>query len=276
MREFFRRIAGRARIGTCVAVAVCAPLAVRAQLAVSNFEIFLHTTAPAVSGTFVVRNVSNLPQTAQLHLGDWERREDGTNIYHDSTGVLPGSCGPTLTAFPMTLRLAPGQSQAVRVTYTGPARSTSCWEIVYVGTAPQPSRDTTGSRLDVRLQQGIKIYVEPAAANPELRIDSLALVPRQPATPAAAGDTTGHDVLATVLNTGVIQAKVHGRVEYRTLSDSVVARDSIAEFPVLPGARRSVRVPMAPLTPGHYVVLVILDYGGRDLLAAQLQVDVNQ
>ncbi|HEY5218157.1 MAG TPA: hypothetical protein VIJ16_00035 [Gemmatimonadaceae bacterium] len=254
---------------------VMAPRTAHAQFEVDNFEVFLRTTAGTVSGTFLVRNVSDQAQTSQLRLGDWERRIDGTNVYRDSTGVLPGSCGGAVSAFPMTLRLAPQQSQVIRVTYTGPVRATSCWEIVYVGTAPQPARSQSGAQLTVELRQGIKIYVEPSAARPELKIDTLDVARHVP-PPATPADTAGEDVLAIVSNPGTIQSRVRARIEYRTLADSVVARSLIDEFPILPGAQRMVRSRMPQLANGHYVVLTIFDYGGSDLIAGQLQIDINR
>jgi hypothetical protein len=56
----------------------------------------------------------------------------------------------------------------------------------------------------------------------------------------------------------------------------VIARVPVDEVPVLPGASRLVRTPMPALPAGKYVVLILLDYGGPDIVAGQIQLEITQ
>jgi hypothetical protein len=213
--------------------------------------------------------------TTAVTIGDWERAIDGTNQYNDTIGKMSGSCLKTISVFPTNLRIAPRQAQTVTVTYTGDVRTTSCWAIVYVGTAPQPQASSSGAQVTVQILQGVKVYVEPPTGRPDLQIDSVDTGRHTPTTQEQMRDTVGTDVIALVHNPGLIQARVRGRVEYRTLKDSLVAQHPIDEFPILPSAQRRVRSKIPQLAPGHYVALVILDFGGPELVAAQIELDVR-
>ncbi len=254
--------------------ALAAPRAARAQLEADRLEIFLTAGSGPVRGTFTIRNVSNEQVTSQLGIGDWMRAIDGTNNFSDTAGTMAGSCHPALTIFPTTLRLAPQQSQAVTVTYSGGTRTTSCWSIIFVGSAPQPATTSGGAQVTVALRQGIKIYVQPPGARPELQIDTVDTGRHVPLRTQSPADTIGSDVIALVHNPGSIQSRVKGRIEYRTVKDSVAATITVDEFPILPNARRSVRSRIPRLPAGHYVVLVIFDYGGSELVAGQIEIDV--
>jgi P pilus assembly chaperone PapD len=256
---------------------LAAPRAASAQLEVSQLEVFLRPGAALTSkaGTFTVTNVSDERVTTQLTIGDWERSIDGTNQYSDSTGMMRGSCLNTLRVFPAVLNLAPKQSQAVTVNYDGDPRSQACWALVMIRMAPKPATITSGAQITVQLLQGIKIYVEPPTGKPDLQIDSVTTGQHKPPSTEAPTDTAGSDIIALVHNPGLIQARVHGRVEYRSLKDSVVATSPVTEFPILPGAQRQVRSRMPQLAPGHYVALVILDFGGPELVAAQMELNVR-
>jgi len=73
----------------------------------------------------------------------------------------------------------------------------------------------------------------------------------------------------TFRNSGGLSLWVRGRIEFRRLDNSVVATADVPEFPVLPGARRTVVVSAPKLRTGRYVALALLDYGGADIAGAQ-------
>ena len=87
-----------------------------------------------------------------------------------------------------------------------------------------------------------------------------------------APDTTVTSVLFR--NTGGLPAVVKGEIEYRRLDNSVVRRDSVPTFYVLPGAARRAHVPLPKLPSGHYVVLALLDFGGSEVAAGQVPLDI--
>lgn len=248
-------------------VSVLHALPVKGQLEVSTLEMVL--VSGAAAGSFTVHNVSGASQTVTLRLEDWSRAETGSNVF-DAPGKLSGSCSPNVSVFPMTLQLRAEESQGVRVSYTGAPVTTSCWIGVAVGAVAAPSHDSSSMRLQVQIEHLIKIYVEPVAPQRSIAIDSLDIVRAPPP------DTMANRISVLVRGTGNAQARVHGRVEYRTAADSVVAKTVIDNFPVLPGAKRRLLLPLQTVPPGRYVVLVMLDYGGPELIAGQIDLEVRK
>src|SRR5256885_17126843 len=92
--------------------------------------------------------------------------------------------------------------------------------------------------------------------------------PPRPGKPAA--DSVGKRLDVTFGNSGGLPLWVRGRIEFRRLDNSVAATADVPEFPVLPGARRTVAVPAPKLRAGRYVALALLDYGGADIAGAQI------
>jgi hypothetical protein len=246
-----------------------------AQLELDRLELFLRTGAGAPRGTFAIRNSTDTARTVRVALEDWRRTPDGVT-HSDSLGRLPGSCGPSVTIFPTTLRLNPRESQPVRVDYTGPARTTSCWVIAWVEAAPVAPPRGGATQVTINLVQGVKIYVEPAGARPQLDLREVTLARRVPLLGGNPADTIGQDVAVLVANPGTIQSRARARIEYRTAADSVAATVRMDEFPILPGATRLVRSRVPVLRPGAYVAIVFLDYGGPEILAGQVRVDVRR
>jgi P pilus assembly chaperone PapD len=250
------------------------PRSSAAQLEVDQLEIVLRAEASGASGSLSVRNVGAQATTARLLIKDWDRAVDGGNRWHDA-GTVTGSCHPQIEVFPTTLRLEPNQVQSIRVTYSGGPRQTLCWSAVVVEEAPQPASNSgRGAQLTVVLEHAIKVYVEPADARAGLELVDVDVARHTPVGNESRADTLAYDVTAIVTNPGRAQARVKASIEYRTLSDSMVARTAIGEFPVLPGARRSVRSRVPVLPPGRYVVLVVFDYGGAELVAGRLDLDL--
>jgi len=64
-------------------------------------------------------------------------------------------------------------------------------------------------------------------------------------------------------------------VQWRTAGNTVAASAVIPELYLVPGAVRKVAIPVPPLSPGRYIALAVLDYGGPDLAAAQLPYEVR-
>ena len=62
-----------------------------------------------------------------------------------------------------------------------------------------------------------------------------------------------------------------GHLEFRRLDNTVVTQVPIAEFPTLPGATRKVMIDVpGNLAAGDYVVLALIDFGGAELVAGQI------
>ena len=67
-----------------------------------------------------------------------------------------------------------------------------------------------------------------------------------------------------------------GRVEFRRLDNSLATQVPIGEFPTLPGAVRKVLVDVPrDLPAGDYVALALIDFGGAELVAGQIDYQVK-
>lgn len=250
-----------------------------AQISVDQAEIVLRpqAAAPSVAG-FNVANETNGTVEATIYLADWDRDEDGGNRFQP-LGSVPQSCAKYLRVFPLSLRLPPHTSQGVRLGLQGAdSVSATCWSIVFVEAGgPQAG---AGRRISYVLRLGVKVYIEPPglATDGEVEgmgIDTVHAVRGKPVrgvVPPPAPDTVVTWV--RFRNTGGLPAMVHGEMEYRRLDNSVVARDTVPSFPVLPGAARRAHVPLPRLPRGHYIALALLDFGGTEVAAGQVPLDI--
>jgi hypothetical protein len=90
-------------------------------------------------------------------------------------------------------------------------------------------------------------------------------------TVANAPAATKRQISVLFHNTGGTHLLSKGRLEFRRIDNSLAAQVAIPEFPTLPGATRKVLVDVpAGLTPGDYVVLALIDFGGAELVAGQI------
>ena len=81
-------------------------------------------------------------------------------------------------------------------------------------------------------------------------------------------------VVATFTSTGGLQVTPKGKLEIRRADNTVAATLDLGDLPALPGARRTVRAPIPALPSGAYVGLVVFDFNGPEVLAAQVRLDV--
>jgi hypothetical protein len=76
-------------------------------------------------------------------------------------------------------------------------------------------------------------------------------------------------------NVGEVQLLVGGHLEVRRDDNSVVHRAALDAVPVLPSAQRLLTVSVPALPRGRYIVLALLDFGGSELVAGQLEYEVR-
>jgi hypothetical protein len=126
----------------------------------------------------------------------------------------------------------------------------------------------------------VKVYVAPPGLARDGAVENMA-VEDVPVTPPAASTTlatstvaphrTKRQIAITFHNTGGMHVLAKGRLEFRRLDNTLAMQVPIAEFPTLPGAIRKVMVD-APtgLAAGDYVVLALIDFGGAEIVAGQI------
>lgn len=258
--------------GSVLALTALLTVPARAQISVSPIDFSLHPTGPRVS-SFSVTNDTQDPQQLTFVTNDWDRDVDGGNRFTD-LGTLPSSCKSRIQVFPQSVRLGPNASQSIRVSLADADTSTApCWTIVFAQTAPAPTG--RGSKVAFVVRIGVKVYVTAADAIRDATIDSMGVAPHLLDPKTGKVDSTTHDVVAMLHNTGGTQLQVKGTVEFRTLDNRTVATDTVSDTPVLPGALRRIRVQVpSTLKAGTYVALAIFGFGGTDDVAAQAEVTV--
>lgn len=247
------------------------PATASAQISVDELEVFLRPDAAETrSGVVRVTNNSDKTVQAMLEIHDWDRDSTGGNRFH-ALGTLPNSCKQKLRAFPMSLRIEPGKTEALRVNFEGDA-ATSCWGIIFIQSNEPPRTSSGQSQITYIIRTGVKVYVEPRAAERVGDIDDVVLT----TTRASEADSTRVPALGVVFrNSGKAHLKPKGAIELRDENNNAVGKLEIAEFPIAPGGVRRHVVALPKLPAGRYVALALLDYGGAEIAAGQHEFQIR-
>lgn len=260
-----------ATVLTGALLAGAAPRAAMAQLAVDRVELTLRPggTLEERVGLITVRNDGAKAVQATVQLEDWDRAEDGTNRWF-AIGTIPQSCGHALRVFPLALSLEPGASGSVRVTLDSTASARECWAAVVVETV-QP-QTVAGRSVAYVLRTAVKLYALPAGLTTDGVVADMRVGAKAPA-PGVRDSSKHLDVMFE--NTGTRHVMAKGTVELRRPDNSVAAKVELPDMYALPGAKSRASVALPKLPPGRYVVLALLDYGGDDIAAAQIEYEVR-
>jgi len=252
-----------------------------AQLLVDPLEVTMITAGNTrVSASFSLSNTTDAPVQATITRQDWDRVENGDNRFLPA-GTSGTSCGAMLSASPLSIRIDPHTSRIIRLgAQNAAALSKECWDIFFVEEVPQRA-SVKGNSLQYIFRTGVKVYVAPPGlardgAVESMRVEVVAVTPAASTTPArlsvsAAPAATKRQISIRFHNTGNMHLLAKGRLEFRGLDNTLAMQVPIAEFPTLPGSTRKVMVDVpSGLAPGDYVVLALIDFGGAELVAGQI------
>src|SRR2546423_3062651 len=252
-----------------------------AQVLVDPLEVtILAGGTDRVASSFSLTNTSDKAVQATVSRSDWDRVESGDNRFL-AAGSSGKSCGAMLTVSPLSVRIEPHSSRVVRLAVQpGAALTRECWDIVFVEEVPQRT-STKGNSLQYIFRTAVKVYVAPPGLSRDAAVEDMAVVDAPPAkqvsskaktiaTPASNSGVT-HQIAVRFHNTGAMHLVAKGRLEFRRLDNTLASQVPIAEFPTLPGAIRRVLVDVpGGLAAGDYVVLALIDFGGAELVAGQI------
>jgi P pilus assembly chaperone PapD len=275
---------GRVRgtvLALCAVIGVVVSQSASAQLLVDPLEVTIVATGTnRVPASFSVSNTSNEVVQATITRSDWDRAEDGDNRFL-AAGSTGTSCGANLSVSPLSIRVEPHTSRVIRLgIQSGAAVAKECWDIFFVEEVPRRA-SAKGNSLQYIFRTGVKVYVAPPGLSRDGAVENMAIedVPVPRTTTSTTPATTVANVLAATKrqisvvfhNTGGTHLLAKGRLEFRRIDNSLAAQVAIPEFPTLPGATRKVMLDVpAGLTPGDYVVLALIDFGGAELVAGQI------
>jgi P pilus assembly chaperone PapD len=251
-----------------------------AQLTVDKLEM---TVTPSATGrvmaSFVVRNPANLAAQVTVTREDWDRAENGENRFVPS-GSTGFSCATVMNVFPTAFRIEPGAEQTVRIAVdAAPSMVKECWDIIFVQDLPQRATPTR-SGLQYTLRTGVKVYVVPSALKRDAAISDMTMESTvdKPASPQHSGSTRDakQQIAIRFNNLGGVHLLAKGRIEFRRLDNSIAMEVPIAEFPMLPGALRRLALELPPtLARGSYIALALIDFGGAEIAAGQIELSVR-
>jgi P pilus assembly chaperone PapD len=276
---------GRVRgtvLALCAVIGVVVSQSASAQLLVDPLEVTILTAGTnRVTASFSVSNASNEVVQATITRSDWDRAENGDNRFL-AAGSTGTSCGANLSVSPLSIRVEPHTSRVIRLgIQSGAAVTKECWDIFFVEEVPRRA-SAKGNSLQYIFRTGVKVYVAPPGLARDGAVENMAVedvaVPRTTAstTPATTVSNvpaaTKRQISVVFHNTGGTHLLAKGRLEFRRIDNSLAAQVAIPEFPTLPGATRKVMLDVpAGLTPGDYVVLALIDFGGAELVAGQIE-----
>lgn len=246
-----------------------------AQIAVDELETHLKIGRDSLGRAIAVRNESDSIQQVRVSVKDWYRDSIGTNVFAD-LGTHPASCADRLSVFPLTMQLPPRATEFIRLSYAsvGPTDA-GCWSIVLIEPV-RPPITVAGAQAtaELRILNGVKVYVhraEERASGEVLYADvESSLEATAPGTPRS-DSVRVRDIVVRFENTGSAHLIVHSVVEIRDESTRLVERIEGPTGYITPAAFRDfvVRVP-ATLPRGRYAAIVLLDFGGDEVQAAQV------
>ena len=268
-RSVRARLSPRLLFGAGLVASVFAAAPMQAQLAIDKLDLVLRPDGSEErTGVLTVRNEGQTPAQAIIRLEDWDRTPDGNNRFFPA-GTVKGSCAPSLQVFPMSLSLKPGETQSVRIDYTGPAkRSAECWSLVVVET-PAPRLQPNGRQLLYNVRSGLKVHVAPEGLPVDGEVEGLSV-----ARTTASGRTQDVAVVAFA-NRGGRHFVTKGRVEIRREDNSLVQTVELPPMYALPGAVMHATAALPSLPRGKYVLISVVDYGGSDIAAGMYTHEVK-
>lgn len=261
-------------VGSCLVGAWSRPVA--AQFNVDELEIHIVASGSApITRAFSVRSTADTVQQLQFEIGDWSRDSAGVNQILP-LGTHEGSCAERVEIFPQTLQLRPGAVEFVRVTYSPAATQPDpgCWAMISTRSVSPPT--STGARLGVTITTviGVKLYVH--TPNEIRAAEVISADFEQVYRRERNGDSTlVGQVAVRLANTGSAHLKVTSKVEVRNQQTELLRSFVGPEAYLTPRAFRDIVVPLPDDLPsGRYVIVMLLDYGGDEITAAQVEVEV--
>jgi P pilus assembly chaperone PapD len=285
MRPFKSPLGGLVRlatVGLSLGVLLGGASSLSAQVGVDQLEMHIRLENPrSFTQAIPVRSEAVQSQQMRVTVRDWYRDSIGANKYAEY-GSLDSSCQERLQVFPSTMQIAAGATEFVRVSYapSGPA-DTGCWAIVFFeGVRPPNLRaPADGAALEITVVTGVKVYVH--AANPTvdgevLSADVEEFYEARPVAPNARPDSTlVRQVAVRFSNTGTAHLILKTILEFRNARTELVREISGPDAYVTPRAIRDVliRIP-ADLPAGRYIAVALLDYGGAEIRAAQVEFEI--
>jgi len=251
--------------------------AARAQRVSINPTILSYNVSPGEISTQTISiiNLSDQKQSFELSLGDWLRDSVGSHKYFP-VGTLENSCANWIKLDNTIVEVEAKQTKDVRVTMNSPSDPTQFkqmkWAMLYVqNAAEQAGAAGTTAKTTAKLVEvfrfGIHIYQTPPKLT-DHSAKAISLIP----DPV---EKSTYDF--SMVNTGSTQLTCKARLELTNIENGKEIKLEDTEFPVFPGAKRTVQLALPPTVPkGKYSMLALLDYdSSMPLEAVELSIEIK-
>jgi hypothetical protein len=224
--------------------------------------------------SFSVTNLSEEVKVVRIYSGDWVRTQEGIDGYQfeEETGKEPRSLVRWMTVGPDQMELGPGETREVHCEIDFPDDQIlegSYWGVVFVEEAPpalpaveNPVGDNMQVGINTIFRYAVKIFA--TFEGTEIRDGSftnLQIVQLE----------TGYRISALFENPGNVYMRPEVWLEIRDTDGVVIYQEQYVQQTVLPESSREYAFDLNDLSlaPGTYLLMVIADFGGPNLVAAQ-------
>ena len=227
-------------------------------------------------GSIRVMNNESEPIDIRIYPGDWLQTVDGEQYLE--VGEVSNSMTEWMIVTTSQLTIPPGGSEDIYFEIKvpdDPTLSGSYWGIFFVEGVSKPSADnppvTDAPTLGIKivLRHGVKVYVTiPGTEKRQAKFTSAKTV---------AIVTGGLDFIAALENQGNTYIRPKVWLEVRDISGITLYTESHRTITLLPEVERDYKFELRDLNvpPGRYIALIIADYGGQSLVAAQAEIEVE-
>lgn len=239
-----------------------------------NFNADIGNT---ITRSITIRNTGKNPVSVVLYKKDFRVELDGSTS-ELTPGSLPRGCAEWIIISPVNIELAPKESRKARISLTVPRDSHgSYWAKIYVEEAskPKPIKSKEGEygvQVHVKQRWGIAIFEDvPGRREKKGQVTDISVTPQTKESPLK--------VAVEFENIGNTLLRCTGRVEIKAAEGNEVETIQIGSngrFSVYPDGKRLVGGTVSKrLLPGDYIALAIVDYGGEELVAGELEFEVK-
>lgn len=212
--------------------------------------------AEQITEIFEVQNFSNDSLRIRIEFEDFDIDENG-KVTFSRSGTIENSVAPYTVINPEEFFIAPQSREYVRITFRMPdnKKITEYYGMLLFKSQPIPSQYQP--MITIAGEIGVPIYY--SVANlivKDASFDSLYIL---------------NDSINIVFrNAGNIHLRVKGEAKILKYDETIVEKDSISEFVVLPKRIRKVKIPLKEqLEQGDYIIRVRLDYGAVQLMEGE-------
>ena len=230
------------------------------------------------TASVTVINQREKPISMEIEKKDYYITPDG-KVSYSAAGTIKGGCSEFLSISPQKFNLEPGERTEVRISIIMPAGSNGTyWASIYMNDVSKRHF----MKKDMGKERYVKIFLDyswevrvyetvPGSEIKSCRITDMQITPaseEKPSNIAVEFENTGNSIL-----------KCKGRVEIRD-EDGQSIREVLlnknGKFTGFPYGKRVVEAEiLEKLRPGDYVALAIIDFGGEELVAGEIEFEVK-